>query len=346
MEIVQKVMDNRQKIALGAIFKKNRHNFYHNSRASKPNYSLKFDSSGDFAINKYSNLPVILHNKYQKSSGNLIESREVVYEEILPKILDGIHKTSTLDGSQCCVPMGVNAMNKTFGDRFFYKGIFKQISKYLKNCKSCRINTPLPMTQAAPPKPIRTHWPHERIQYDIIDMAPSKKRSFMKENQWGFRYILTIKCCFSKFCWLFPLKRKTAAEVYKIVKFLFDIEGPPEILQSDNGKEFVNKLIKELSQHFGFKMIQGKPYTPQHQGQVERLNKTVKAYLSRLLQNFSLKDQGEKWPILLPGIANQINKSYHSTINDIPFRIYRNRDVPSLDFKSNIAESTISEWLP
>ena len=34
---------------------------------------------------------------------------------------------------------------------------------------------------------------------------------------------------------------------------------------------------------------------------------------------------------MLPGIADEINKSYHSTIDDILFRIYRNREASSLE---------------
>ena len=35
---------------------------------------------------------------------------------------------------------------------------------------------------------------------------------------------------------------------------------------------------------------------------------------------------------MLPGIADKINKSYHSTIDDIPFRIYRNKEASSLEY--------------
>ena len=118
----------------------------------------------------------------------------------------------------------------------------------------------------------------------------------MKDNPWGFRYILSIKCCFSKFCLLFPLQRKTAPMVYRVIKFLFDVEGAPDILQSDNGKEFVNSLIKQFSKDYGFRIVRGKPYTPKHQGQVENLNKTVKAYLRRLLQGASEEEQTKYGP--------------------------------------------------
>ena len=78
--------------------------------------------------------------------------------------------------------------------------------------------------------------------------------------------------------------------VYRVIKCLFDVEGAPDILQSDNGKEFVNSLIKQVSKDCGFRIVRGKPYRPRHQGQVENLNKTVKAYPRRLLQGASVEE--------------------------------------------------------
>ena len=74
--------------------------------------------------------------------------------------------------------------------------------------------------------------------------------------------------------------------MYKVAKFLFDVEGPQKVVQSDNGKEFVNHLFTKLSIDCGFALVRGKPYTPRHKGQFEHLNKTVKLYLRKLLQNF------------------------------------------------------------
>ncbi len=34
----------------------------------------------------------------------------------------------------------------------------------------------------------------------------------------------------------FSIAKKSATNVYKVMKFLLDVEGSPEILQSDNGK--------------------------------------------------------------------------------------------------------------
>ena len=337
--VILECFSKPQILALKSFVLKNARNFFLGRNQLKPIYSLKIDSLGNFIVDRYNELPVVLHHSYSKCNKELIDCKEVICLENVTDVLTDLHCTKTIDGSSSCVPGGINALSKTFNRKFFFKGVFKEIRSFLKDCESCRVNTTLPSTQLAPPQPIRSFHPHERIQYDLIDMAP-RRRSYMKDNPWGFRYILSIKCCFSKFCWLFPLQRKTAPMVYRVIKFLFDVEGAPDILQSDNGKEFVNSLIKQLSKDYGFRIVRGKPYTPRHQGQVENLNKTVKAYLRRLLQGASEEEQRKIWPLLLPGIADKINKSYHFTIDDIPFRVYRNRDCNSLGF-TTIPEDSV-----
>ena len=94
-----------------------------------------------------------------------------------------------------------------------------------------------------PPVPIRSFHPHSRLQCDLIDMAPKKHRSCMHNNCWSYRYILTVKCRFSKFCGLFPLKTKSAEEVYAILKPLFIKEGSPTVIQSDYGGEFIGEVV-------------------------------------------------------------------------------------------------------
>ena len=46
----------------------------------------------------------------------------------------------------------------------------------------------------------------------------------------------------TKYCILLPGKTKTALETAEKLKFIFSILAAPVILQSDNGREFVNQV--------------------------------------------------------------------------------------------------------
>ena len=61
-----------------------------------------------------------------------------------------------------------------------------------------------------------------------------------------FQWSLHIKDHFSKFSWAYPLCSKEAQAVAEKLLQQFYSFGVPKILQSDNGKEFVAKVIKVL----------------------------------------------------------------------------------------------------
>eukprot|EP00731_Ephydatia_muelleri_P036285 Em0230g5a len=79
----------------------------------------------------------------------------------------------------------------------------------------------------------------EKNQIDLIDM-----RHLPHD---GFKWILHIVDHWSKFTFAFPLAQKSAKEVTSALeKWVFPFIGLPSIIQSDNGREFVNKLIEEV----------------------------------------------------------------------------------------------------
>lgn len=73
----------------------------------------------------------------------------------------------------------------------------------------------------------------DSFQIDLIEFIP-----YARENK-GYKYALAVIDIFSKFAWTFPLKNKTAVEVTKAMKSIFDKSGRIcKNCQNDNGKEF------------------------------------------------------------------------------------------------------------
>ena len=169
---------------------KHRNRLFWKGITSKPRYRV--DQEGK--------APTIFHLKYT-SDGVSIPNRclVVVSRGKALDILRYIHRGSSEGG---CQVVGVNhVLVKQFSLEFFCNGIKALAKEFLKSCPDCQLHKFFP-TVAPPPRPIRTFGPFERLQADIIDMAPGKKRSFMTNNRGQYRYILVIKDCFSKFCWL------------------------------------------------------------------------------------------------------------------------------------------------
>ena len=74
---------------------------------------------------------------------------------------------------------------------------------------------------------------------------------------------------------------QTAEEVAYQLMDIFCMFGAPFILQSDNGREFANKIIQNLADMWPcvMKLVRGKPRHSQSQGSVERSNQDVRDML-------------------------------------------------------------------
>jgi transposase InsO family protein len=96
------------------------------------------------------------------------------------------------------------------------------------------------------------------LQIDLFDMI-----TYANVNKF-FRYV----DCFSKYAWAVPIKDKAGATIADSLQAIFFVEGPPKILQSDNGLEFKNAEVRALCARFNIEQRFGREYRPQSQGQV------------------------------------------------------------------------------
>lgn len=81
---------------------------------------------------------------------------------------------------------------------------------------------------------------NDRVQVDLID--------FQSKPDGEYKFIFVAQDHLTKFTHLRPLVTKTAAEVTENLLDVFLVFGAPTVLQADNGREFANKLVKELRQ--------------------------------------------------------------------------------------------------
>jgi transposase InsO family protein len=93
--------------------------------------------------------------------------------------------------------------------------------------------------------------------------------------------ILVIVDRFSKMIHLIPtttsLSSAKLAEIYK--KEVWQHHGIPRRIISDRGPQFASKFMKELCNALGIERNLPTAYHPQTDGQTERINQEVKAYL-------------------------------------------------------------------
>ena len=140
---------------------------------------------------------------------------------------------------------------------------------------------------------------------DLVDM-----QSFAKYNK-GYKYILMIIDCFSKFGWAFPLKTKTGIEVADAFRNIFK-QSKPSFLYVDRGKEFYNKTVEQLLKKYDIKI-----YSTENEEKasvVERWNRTIKTWMWK----FFSANNTKRYIDILDNLISRYNNTKHRSIDCTP----------------------------
>jgi len=197
--------------------------------------------------------------------------------------------------------------------KYYWVGLTNDVNAFIDKCEHCatmKIRTGIPKP---PTKPITADRILERIQIDFTSFEYA-------DPDTGDRHVLTIIDCFSKFAWAksFPTQEVEPIARYIFELFLNELQYP-EILQSDNGKSFLAKIMKDLLGLFKTKQKNSRPRHPKTNGQIERFNGTFK----RKLREHIKKVPKAPWAHLVPIVVAEYNNTYHSTIGRKPVEIFR-----------------------
>lgn len=98
------------------------------------------------------------------------------------------------------------------------------------------------------------------------------------------RYILVCVDSYTKRAWTKVFPTKESEPIVEFIEDTFGHEGFQEF-QSDNGGEFCSQRMKDLFQSWGVKFVHGRPYHPESQGKVERLNGVLKGMIKGMAQD-------------------------------------------------------------
>ncbi|CAH1382413.1 unnamed protein product [Tenebrio molitor] len=135
----------------------------------------------------------------------------------------------------------------------------------------------------------------------------------------GFKYILVVINCFSKFVWAFPLKTKTGYEVVENMEKVFK-QQQPKNLQTDMGKEFFNKTFQLLMKKYNINHYN--TYSEKKASIVERVNRTLK---NLMWKEFNYHGH-YRWINLLDNIVQIYNNSKHRTIGMKPSEVKKKHE--------------------
>ena len=132
--------------------------------------------------------------------------------------------------------------------------------------------------------------------------------AFSRQND-GYKYILNVIDCFSKYAWSVTLKQKNATDISEaFAKILKKSKRKLNLLHADMGKEFVNSTFEKLLRKQGIRMYH--TYTEVKSSIVKRFNRTI----NEKLKIFFQLNQNRQWiDVLLRILWDYNQKNVHST---------------------------------
>ena len=150
--------------------------------------------------------------------------------------------------------------------------------------------------------------PFRKIFMDIVGPLLRSRNSY--------RYILSIVDLNTRYPEAVPLRSQTAEKVADALVSIFSRVGIPQEISSDQGSNFMSRLMKELCDLLQIRQVTTTPYHQAANGLVERWNQTMKNMLRRMVY-----DSCPQWDRLLPYVLFAYREVPEASTGFSPFEL-------------------------
>lgn len=278
-------------------------NLFSVSQITKSNNSIVFNSSGCSVFNAQNKLLM-----------KAVE-RDGVYKVEASKIHCRLAVSSDLvDWHRRLGHLGFSGMQKlkTSCDGLNYSGS----KESLRGCVSCAEGKLARKAFAGAKTEINTTGLLELLHMDVCGPMETKSLG-------GAKYFLTIIDDFSRKVFVSFLTEKSAVvDVFRTFKAMVENECNRKIkrLRSDNGTEFVNSSMAKICSESGIVHETTVPYTPEHNGVAERMNRTIVEKAKCMLSDAELGKQF--WGEAVHHAVWLVNRAVNRSVGKTPLEIW------------------------
>jgi len=197
-------------------------------------------------------------------------------------------------------------------EAYVWPGMDTEVRRTVRACPTCTVHisrrTRVPMGEMPLPQ-----YPGQFVSADL--MGP------LVESNQGCKYILCILDHASGWVEAYPIPNKKAATVVdKFTTEYFPRAGYPEVILTDCGTEFLEREWEEFLAKMGIEHRQTTVRHPQSNGKVERMNRTIKETLRKLVNG-----QRTTWQEKLPAALTAVRTSPSASTGHSPFFVYHAR---------------------
>ena len=242
-----------------------------------------------------------------------VKDNQIYYKPLDLLVVPNSNKQELLKETYDNPLYGLGAGIKSFYNKIIgkYLGITrKDVDDFLKTQQYYQL------TKAAPRvvnRPIIAKYPNHRWAADLVDMG-----YYAADNR-NFKWILTIIDFFTKKVFAYALKNKEAETIRNgFEQICSSVNTYPLILQTDNGGEFVNEILRDWATDHNVKLVRTLSYSPTSNGLIENFNNLLR----KMIREGFIRNNNFNWVDHLDTYVLNRNGSKHSTTKFTPNDIW------------------------
>ena len=250
----------------------------------------------------------VIYLRYEREPG------EVHFRLLVPRAM----RSSLLKlchDSVCAGHMGITKTHDRMRLRFHWYSMRADIKLHILACPACERHKRSGVKPKYPLVNYAVGYPLDRVGVDLMGPFP--------QTTTGNRYILVVGDYFTRWMEAYAVPDQQAETVAR--RFVLDFVsrlGAPLRLVSDQGRQFVSEIMKDVCKLLQIVQTRTTPYRPSANGLVERFNgnllKMLKAYCS---------EHGSSWDEYLPLVMAAYRATVHPSTRFTPNYLMFGREV-------------------
>jgi len=223
--------------------------------------------------------------------------------------------------------LGVEKTYQRVAVNYFWPNLFRDVTNYIRTCDACQRAK---VEQASPAGLMGRRiadGPWTVVAADIIGPLPRSKA--------GFQYLLVVQDLFTKWVECKALRSATGTKICEALEDLVISRwGTPKFILTDNGTEFINRVVKAFAEEHNITHTTVPPYHPQA-NPVERVNRILKT----MMISFIEQDHRE-WDKYLSEFRFAYNTAFHSSLGTSPAFLNLGRELEPTQSLSRRSQET------
>ena len=225
----------------------------------------------------------------------------VVPRSLRTQFLDAVH-AGPINGH-----VGIEKTQIKLQGIAYWQGWNSDVQMYVRRCHLCGSYRHGPRQKQGQLQRALANDVMQKVHVDLVGPFPLSKK--------GYRYLLTAICGFTKYLICVPIRDKVSISVANaLMKHVYLVYNPPEILVHDQGGEFFSDVMRQLAKLLDIQPCKITSHHPNSNGVIERTQSSLHSMFAKMVSQ-----NQRDWCELSAYLMYAYNVSLHSSTSFSPF---------------------------